>query len=107
MIHHKHHIKSSNLNANNPSISAFQKLLNNKDTPQAPYIAPYKVSSNISNEQQSKEIRPNTEKWISMNRGDLRKSKNNNDLTNINETRTPISLANLGINLKQSSSNSK
>ena len=42
-----------------------------------------------------------------MNRGDLRKSKNNNDLTNINETRTPISLANLGINLKQSSSNSK
>jgi len=33
-----------------------------------------------------------------MSRGDSRKSKNNDELNKINEIRTPISLANLGIN---------
>jgi len=40
-----------------------------------------------------------------MSRGVSRKSKNNDDLSKINEIRTPISLANLRINLKQSPSN--
>jgi len=94
----------SNDTNDDASTSAFQKLLTNNFTPQAPY----KISQNfnsISKDQQSTEIGPNTEKWISMSRGVSRKSKNNDDLSKINEIRTPISLANLGINLKQSPSN--
>jgi len=93
-------------NSNNVSTSAFQKLLTNNFTPQAPYKTTSQNLNNIQTEQQSKEIGPNTEKWISMNRGDSRKSKNSDDLIKIDEIRTPISLANLGINLKQSPSNS-
>jgi len=93
-------------NSNNVSTSAFQKLLTNNFTPQAPYKFASQNLNNIQTEQQSNEIGPNTEKWISMSRGDSRKSKNNDELIKINEIRTPISLANLGINLKQSPLNS-
>ena len=36
-------LENDQSNENNPSTLTFQKLLTNNDTPQAPYIAPYKV----------------------------------------------------------------